>query len=546
MAGLPAVGTFSYGGYTFDGASEIKARIVFIKDDAGRTVVCHENTFDIRSTITADSGTTDSSLMAIRAALSKQGQELKFINRGFGTDIWINRPGGGGLRDMRWGPIPEELSWESVGSSQACEIEWRVKTYIPVCNASGVHRTTGIMAVNYDCSFQIEDGFTTRIITGYLEIAQTRILRSVPDCADLYREFINPEPPAGFKRTADYQVDAAKSRLNFTITDTENRSKNAYPPGVVSIKSEHRSNWTRSNESGAKIQNSISANITLARGIPNTQAWVIFGGIVSQRVIAGALASGKIPFLQSLSVEEDIYSYSSSFQASYWVLGNPQDFLQKSGLWKPLPGNWQQWQKSLASSMFDPRGTAGLVLSPGNDAIVDICGGQPVDVSSVANATGKGNVPISPFQNKKPPIANSYLKYKMQAVTTAQNSSTTQSIMQAPNAATGSVSMLDQQGPNYGPRGGTADIIQKSGRDSYEVTLVGMAVRAAYLIPKPLLQQVGGLPAVEISSAFAQEAVGNYFGVPVFRAAWKIVYKIAASPGTVQMPANIEQGIPAK
>ena len=559
MAGLTAVGTLSYNGYTFDGASTVTARSTFVKDDAGRTVIGHEISLTVTATITAGGNATDASLLNIRALLSKQGAELKFINRGFGTDIWVNRIGGGGLRDMRWGPIPEILEWESIGSSQACEIVWTVKTFIPVCDTYGQHVTKGLMALNYEASFQISRGFTTRTISGYLEIAQTRTPgfgpaggRGVPDCADLYRDLVRADAPLGFTREHSYDTSANKSRLDFTITDKEIESKNPWPAGVANISAKHRANWSRGGQGAARIRNTISADIELTPGVPATQAWLIFGSILSQRVIGSAYAAGMVPFLQDVSAEEDIFGYSSSFSASYWVLGNPADFLQKSGLWRPLTGtDWTTWRTSLKGTMFANRGRAGLVLSPANDAIVDICGAQPLDESSVVNGTGRGNVPGQPvFRNKTPPANQSYVKYKMATATYADRDTVRQGIMQTPDAPTGSDSPFNTNGPTFGNPPSSSpgqstnppDVLQQGSRSSNQITLAGYAERAGWPIPKPLMTTVAGRPVVESSAAFVQETMGMYFGVPVYRAAWQITYDLDSSPGTVLPPGNPEQG----
>ena len=219
MVGMATVGTLSYNGVDFDGSSKVTVQVDPVKDESGRTVLYHRHTLNVSATI-ADNDSTDGDMRLIRQRLGEQGAELIFINRGFGDDLIVNSPGGT-VRDVKWGPIPEVISWKPIGSLRACEIEWRVTTCVPVCSStSGMY--SGIITINYDMAWSIsEKGYTTRTITGYLEIAMTRSGRSAPDTADRYRDKITPTVPTRFKRSQSWTLSKDKSRLDFSIVDKE-------------------------------------------------------------------------------------------------------------------------------------------------------------------------------------------------------------------------------------------------------------------------------------------------------------------------------------
>ncbi len=561
MAGLPAVGTLYYNGVSFAGADTVKVSTVFVLDDAKRTVTHHEITIDVVAIVAAVP--TDTDLLTIRAALSKAGQELKFLNRGFGTDIWINRPGGSGLRDMKWGPIPEILEWEPIGSANACQIHWRVKTCIPVCDISGVHKTTGVMAFNYEAAFTVnKKGFTTRRVTGYIEIAQTRRVRAVPDSADLYRNLITATAPLGFERDQrDYGTSLDKSRLTFTIVDKEIESKNPYPKNVISVSMRHAAHWTRSGDAGAVLRSTISGEVVLKKDADWVEAFIIFSNVVAKRMQA-AFSKGLWVFLDSLSIDEDIFGYANSFSASYHTINptmaadNPNGLalndLKSIGLWHNVGGNWNLWRQSLATAQGSSRGYAELFLGAGDDTIVDICGGLPEITDAAATIQQQPSVsPAKVFKNQVPPPNKSYLRYQMQQVLQQNSGAVRQSTMQSPGQIpTGS--MLDSQFPTMGEGvgnvqiipgvAGVDDVIQRAGRLTHLLWLIGHAVRVGRPIPKPTIQAVGSQDAEEVEANFVQQHLGNFFGVDLYQAAWRIQYALKNAPGAVQVLKNLSQG----
>ncbi len=246
FAHLATIGTLSYNGYTFDGASGVKVSVEFVKDDAERTIIYSRHTIEVHTFI-SDAVSTDSQLENIRARLNHQGQALTFVNKGFGDDLIVNANGGAGIRDVKWGPIPEMLYWEPVGSAGACEMIWKVVTCVPCCGHGLSDRTTGVMAFNFGVDVAIDiRGLSTRTIDGYIEIAQTRGAgKTIPDSADNYRFMIQPDLPNGFQREQTWSISASKSRVNFTITDRQLPTKNPYPQLVTNIRGNHRSAWRR-------------------------------------------------------------------------------------------------------------------------------------------------------------------------------------------------------------------------------------------------------------------------------------------------------------
>jgi hypothetical protein len=545
---LATVGQLSYNGYEFDGSSEITVKVEFVQDDAQRTVLYNRHTITVHFFVN-DNGGLDGELLNLRARLSKQGQALRFTGHGFGDDLIVNV--GGGLRDVKWGPIPQEIMWTPVGGTQTCEVIWQVVTCVPVCNTAGIHRTSGVMAMNYSASFTIDKGFTTRTIEGYLEIAQTRLAGAVPDSADNYRNLISPVVPLGFERNTSWEISLDKSRVNFRITDRQIESRNPYPKGVVKISGNHTVRWTRGGRNAARQLNRLSMDIELAHGVAPQVAWSIFGTILRNR----SAVSGPRVFLESIGASEELFGMGQSFEAEWRVvttavthannigstdppLVNPALFnFALSGLWQPIGTNWNLWRTSM-SHVFDNRGQRGMKLLPGNDAIVDLCStDSSIPFSAETPAPSPPITTIVPtFRNLQPDRRASYLDFQMKIFTQGERPAVRQSSLQEPNQQSLPTSMV---GTGHSPvgvpsQGSTSDTIQLGGIGRYTVTLIGHARRVWYPIEKPAVLSIGGRPATEVSSQFMLGDVVSVFGANVYTAWWVITYALDNVPGIIR------------
>lgn len=550
MVGMLTLGELTYGdggagdmSYTFDATAKITVQSEMVQDEAQRTVIYQRQTITVRATI-ADNDSTDQQLESIKAILGEQGSGLTFINRGFGDDVLVNVPGG--VRDLKWGPVPKILMWEPIGNCRACEIEWQVVIHVPHC--VGTTKDTGILAFNWEADFDITRGNTTRTISGYLEIAQTRRNRRAPDCADLYRNLIKPDLPAGFERKQNHHISKDKSRLDFSVVDSQINSKFAYPAGVVVAQGKHRAQWSRNNRGATTLRNTIAMELELEPSVSQARAWQIFGQIVAKR-IAKTRSQGNLPvLLDDLTAEEDIWGRSTSFSCSYRILRTAgQHLVAHSALWTPIDTDWQRWKVSMAD-VFHERGHAKLGILAG-DAIIDLCGGASNTAAS--NVTSKTKGESSPtygnaiFRNTVPPAEKSFLKYMNMIVPGRANPVQRQSFLQSP-ASPGEMKGSDPTAAVpliFGKPNGTSDVIQQGGRPRYTVQIVGSAERAGYQVPRPSLESVGGQQAIEIDFKMMQEAVGNLLGVTLYKAYWIGTYVVGNGPGVVDVPANPKEGI---
>ena len=542
---LTAVGTLSYNDVSFDGTSQVTVRTEFVKDDAQRTTLYHRITLTVKAIFVNDSG-TNSDIENIRKRLGEHGRELRFIQQGFGNDLIVNAGQSGTLRDVKWGPRPDVLSWQPIGSAQACEVEWQCVTCVAMCQNATVARSTGIMAINYTVNFSIDDrGYTTRSISGYLEIAQTRIGRTVPDSADQYRNAITIVAPLGFTRSQSWNLSADKSRVDFSVTDTEIPSPNAYPQGVVKASGRHRASWSRGNKQAHRIKSSITLDIEMAANQSMSVAYAMFASMVRAR---GQFAAqrGVTVLLESITAEESLFERKASFSAGYVILSSLGDLVTSTGLWSPLGTDWRLWAMSMRNVLGN-RGTSGLQHVPANDAIVDMCGGQgtlnynPQQQAPLPNGNGPA---LLGMRNLMPAPQTSWMDYQSTIEVERDRPVARQAVLQTPDqpVLAGAANLQSIRDLDFGTRFGTDDVIQESGRSQYTARLKGYATRAGYPVPKPALIQIGNQPATESHARVRQQEIGNFAGVPVFGAMWDIEYVLPNSPGQVAMMPDLYQG----
>lgn len=118
-----------YNGHTFGPAANTMYSVKSNLDPAGRTVmsatyaITVEDYIEPASTVLGNP-TADPVVAAVVAKLSRNGGKLHYKGRGFGnTEINV----GGGKRDVKWGPVTDEVRCECVGAGLLVKIIWTVR-----------------------------------------------------------------------------------------------------------------------------------------------------------------------------------------------------------------------------------------------------------------------------------------------------------------------------------------------------------------------------------------------------------------------------------
>lgn len=279
-------GTVSYGSFTFDPVTTetISVQLRPMQDHAKRTIIYVEETFTIRTVLySTQPATVDNRIRAACRTLTSQGDKFIYKNKGFGTDYDINI---NGRKDVIWGPVPKIVSLKPMADKYAWELIWTVTVAIPECNAAKYENA--IMEWNYMVDYSKDRyGYTTRTVSGYLAIPQTRTTqndRKLKKSADEYREQIRPATPEGFRPGTDRVIlSEDKCRLQFSFIDVQMPSKNALPTGVIdATMSMSWENISQRNLLTYSLR--FDAEFTLAMDVPLSQAQIWFWGIVYQRL----------------------------------------------------------------------------------------------------------------------------------------------------------------------------------------------------------------------------------------------------------------------
>lgn len=335
--------------------------------------------------------------------------------------------GNGGKRDLEWGPIPEVLAVKPYGNQQM-RIKWTVRFCVPHC--TGAPTSGRIMDLATECTYDLDQsGYTTRTFTATLRIPMTRRPagdRTLPDSADKYLEDVIPAVVVGFRRIPPSRtISPDKAELRVTVRDEE-LPPNQLPEGIIEAEFSH----TINNQAGkpAHWTGSVSATYEIARGSGRTgrDAVRYFFAVMEDRVTAqvrdlkrAGEKPSVIPIQFSMS-EPNVYGkQTATLSQSYLIAGSLQAAIMKtSPLWRPVPGaSWQKWILSLEGNV-GPRGNAGLVFRPNDDAIVDLCGPGGPSVSSLStlrtDTSGISRLVSDPFP--LPTKENSWIYYENRLV----------------------------------------------------------------------------------------------------------------------------------
>lgn len=550
--GAGATGTLSYNGFNFDGAVNITCSSNPIPDEAKLTVTCVEITINVSFIFASEDGDgnqmpTDEDIEDLRAKLSQVGKHLKFINKGFGDDIDLNGPQSR-KRDVKHGPHPGVLTWEPVGDNYACLCNWSVKTYMSQCPYQNQNKSVGMMAMNFDMSFDIdEEGDCVRTVSGYLEVTQSRKGRKITNTADYYWQFIKLQPLSGWRRRHRRSLNKDKSRLNFTVIDRQEKSRNPYPSHINVASGRHRVSWNRN--SMAEFRNNLSVELTPDAYTNPEYAWVVFIQICRQRMWK-SIKAGRTVLLDSLSAEEDIFGRPCSFQAGWRILGCVQDFLGDSGIWQPIGTDWRWWTHSMGPTMMAQYGWHGAHHSTSMDAIIDLCVSDTVKTREPGQqyTSGRKNYKMS-LRNDMPKPKDSYIMYENEVIPRQQSPVTKTSVLQEPpkkekKGAIPDDGYIDKDGFIIHPDNPYTwrDVIETDGGPSTSVRLKGRAIRAGYEVPKPKMIEIGGEPTHEVDAIYVMKPVANWLGVPIFAAEWDIEYLLEKPPKKkLEMPDRPER-----
>lgn len=569
---IPSAVTIGYNGYIFSvfvEPPEIEVRPNY--DSAGRAVVSRTYSVSLTAIVTPEGGsTTLEHFEDMLAALQEPAGHFELLGTGF-DDLDVCPDGGGGVRDVVWGPKPRLLRCTQIGNDQAWKVTWQCDVCIPACPEES---TSGrAMQWNYRVSWSIDpSGLTRRTVSGLVKIGQTRVSSTsklVLDSADRLRDAVaHIQLIPGYRRIpGTFELSEDRNTLTFTVTDEQLPSVAAPPPGIIDCTASHR--MSNSTAAGfARWTGTISANYEVARGFGKGIAWRNFRLLVGKRLTQeGRGRRDKVQYIPlSLSVgEPEIYGkQTAEFSLSYALVVKGMgvnaggglnvkalsDFLSQAGLWvEPPDSGWREWAQSLADGLHNyPRGISQLFFDPRrDDVIVDICDPEPRPVPEGrairTEPSGRGRKSLDEELRRevlpggRPAPEDSWMKYRVR-------------LRVVPEDDVARLKVLPQKEVKWRPRdvdvdkpgrGWEADyppgddnaVFQFRGEPNIKIALEGEAVRVGYEVDPPRLKTAGGVPLVPMNDHtcyFETETVTNLM-IPVVKAAWRQIYALPRTPG---------------
>jgi hypothetical protein len=601
---LPHQGTLYYNGFWFPQHIKANFRASPVRDTSGRYIkytvysltvefivepgvddynLAHPITGGTYNPVFDNAASNlETGMATLRRLLTTSGRNLMISGKGFGVDLNIQFTSGNvGRRDVKYGPHPTVLSIEPLGSNKAFRIVWSVEIAIVDCTDLGNElqnlaefSTTVVASVN-------ELGMTTLTTSGFIEAVAERIGIIFQGTIDTARTLIGVWLPFGFQRVNQtFNVSPDRSKMTWTIVDSQHPSDWALYPGIVDMDIRHRISSKGPVFTGEAWDAELSGSIRVAKGFPRWHAWVAFIQIVTvKRQAIKDHGSGKpaadddkttygksnktMMILRNLTIEEELFGRGMSFSLTWEFWADLNSIFEASALWEdPVKNEGEtvptsQEQESLTWSDYgiqmigiDEANPQNLPKGPwsvrghsqtklqATDTISTLCIGTTITAQNHINLGSDAHAPNwSLLKDEKPPPEQSYRKYKPRAILMEETSRDyhqplgLSSTYNRPAITPGSVT----QGTGYSVTGSGVTneepIYHKRGVNKYRVIFGGVAERVAYKIPRFHLLSYGGQNAEPIGTAvWSERLVGDMGNFRVYRVEWMQEYILDGHP----------------
>lgn len=581
-----------YNGYAFPSNVRTRVEETPIESGDGRNIKYSKIRITFAGYIThddSDGQPIDTVMLEIRRALQANGKYLRYTSKGYGIDLDVNNPAGGGVRDVAMGPKAGRYQWWPLGGAPAgCHgagFSWEVSFCIPECGQARFTPGPGVFSeVSYTVGFDTDEaGLVTVTTRGKAEIPLSLQNGRLTANIDEYIADLFAPPSAGFIRRVNRELSPDRGSCTFTITD---RQLEVPPPhDVVHIDMKHKIRQkTRSDRAWTAT---ISGTLRLSPTANKFLAWQRFYAIAFARILAsGEEGVSRLP--PKIEMEEDLFKNEARFSITYDFVGTSHvDVIRHSGLWQPVQPtgadrSWTavSWAESLRDNAQKFKGIIGASFPNASDVIIDVCtGGQTQNeeshtpeispdavITSMDIGDGTPRDQFEPVGFTRPGEGGSnpdeslpdqgaqYFDPEFSWINwhcEVERITDYNQIRHKPLA--GVVQILppniDPLGPAQAvaadfvdPQPGFAasvpDIIQQTASPSMALRLRGLGVRIAYRVNTPKLISFGGVTPVLAHETVRESTLGAASGVVYYKTEWDLVYLLPSSPNALPIPAN--------
>ncbi|MGE3410123.1 MAG: hypothetical protein AB7I37_25290 [Pirellulales bacterium] len=533
-------GTITYNSFTFPGLRDVKLTGKPEYDQAGRAVIYTVYTLRVHCFVTGGSEATHrADMVTLRQKLQDPGQTLVYSGQGVG-DIQVN--GGGATHtDVQWGPKPQVVEFIQIGTLTT-EVIWECSFAI---KEGATSLASNLAAFCYAIDWDYDEaGSCTRVINGYVQIAQTRSGggRTITTSAESYRHSLRVSIPNGFRRgPRRFSLSHDRNRLDFSITDIQLEAE-APPTGALRAELDYE---IESNPPGfAQYTATLAGTIETPPGVPTIRAGEIFVRVMLDkfRKLKAAARSGAVIPLR-LRFGRTLGTRQSRFGIAWLVTGCLDNLLRDGGIWQPLDGEsytvW--WSAMQAAGVFSNSGSSSLFFIPSEDAVVDLAGSQSNGSALPFMGGGGGFNPDSATASAEFGLGdlqkeNSWLSFEnrlkvMREHAVILHHAAEQFLpgtLAAGNIATDTgVSMAVSVSGE-----GSAHVAQYQGTPRDLILMQGKGMRINpkgkdWLPAVPRLVSVRGIPVEEVKVVTdGPKAIACFFGATVYSLRWAVLYRL--------------------
>jgi hypothetical protein len=530
------VDNLEYNGVALGIGSKRSIDITPVYTTDGRQVKHHRISIQVEALVATY---VDETIEDIKAKLTRQGGQLFIENCGFGQVIDING-GFGTMTDIEGGPFPKLLRFEPMAASldsTPVYVVWQCEANVFLPSTTEAE-LGNVLEFQYAANYTIDDkGWSTRHVSGRIKVRRELVGNDqIGHNADEYRNKIKVVKPEGFARHQTYDLSEDKSTLAFSITDTQIRTRQPYPPGVVEIQCTHRASRSRSQLSTTR--NHISFHCEVAANQPTVYAWFVFQQIVGKR-LQHTRSQGIAILIDEIEAEEEIFGTGFSASVSYHTLQDAGQgvmasaWLFNSGMFQAVQLSWDAWEKSV-HEIEEARGIANLIPDPiAQDRLVNAENQGLPEVEDVFHPHFDWTTPLgNPLCNELPTPELSWKHFEAHFDLKQSALEQDQWIPLGPEVLEDGVLSLNELngvGRNETRKEIKALLAKNNGGLAATLIFRGSAVRVGWEIPLPKLV-IPGVKVSLIEKRFMPKYFGIYYCQPVYGAKWEMKYQLGDLP----------------
>lgn len=551
--------------------------------------------------------TTDEEMNNLRLRLTQPGQKLKFTSLGLGTVVVQD---GTTLRkDVDNGPRPQITTWRPL-TNKMCFVEWEVVANVPPCEPGGGFGSYAGFSYRADFSISRE-GLTVRTISGSLEIPLSRVPNNSAteasgsdnfDVATIRNDIVAffPLIPR-FSRTQNYQLSEDRKYINFTITDTEINSSDAYGEGIayadVKLSAGNSKQFVFS-----KFDVTLSGTIHLLAGYPKSYALAEISRIFTKVFVdsntlgskfieesasasdsehqtgqPGSLLAEKtnksIAYLTNVSFTDDIFGRSISFSIRWWLFTTLETLFNATGMFVPIrdqPGDsfatnqarqeaaWTTWAAS-AGTILDSGGLADLTLNQDDDVIVTLCNPLPTGTAAAAGVPDDVSEPPAEFPPGERLAYDSWMHYDSQFNLEVYENAMFHAMLGDYAGAVETIATANASRTNTtytapgipaSPDANQTHLQHNRREPTYFLQHMGSAIRLNYPVPVPKVEKAYGhsvkrVGVTNANSRYLGTAINVTTGEShkVFGLFWHITYALPGPPLNSTIKTDAHQDV---